>query len=104
MVKIDDNKEKNKRYLELKLRQIRDKRMPQNSQHLILHKKHKDHTDIIDAYLELKKVSKKQILNPDDVLKNKQQYLPIVQELVRTYHGKEQYEKYYRLLLSSINI
>jgi hypothetical protein len=91
-----------KKFLELKLKQLKDKRMSNVGQESLLHKKNKDHKDVIDAYLSLKKISNKPILNPDDAYKNKEQYLPIVQELVRTYQGKEKYEEYYRLLLTSM--
>jgi phage gp36-like protein len=91
-----------KKFLELKLKQLKDKRMSNVAQESILHKKHKDHKDVIDSYLSLKKISNKPILNPDDAYKNKQQYLPIVKELVQTYQGYEKYEEYYKLLLASL--
>ena len=97
----EDNQKK--KFLELKLKQLKDKRMSQVGQESLLHKKHKDHKDVIDSYVSLKKISNKPILNPGDVYKNKQQYLPIVQELVRTYQGHEKYEEYYRLLLASMS-
>lgn len=99
--KKDDNA-KVKKFLELKLKQLKDKRMSNVGQESLLQKKHKDHKDVIEAYLSLKKISNKPILNPDDVYKNKEQYLSIVQELVRTYQGQEKYEEYYRLLLASM--
>ena len=92
-----------KKFLDLKLKQLKDKRMSQIGQESMLHKKHKDHKDVIDAYLSLKKISNKPILNPEDAYKNKEQYLPIVQELARTYQGYKDYEEYYRLLLASMN-
>ena len=92
-----------KKFLELKLKQLKDKRMSNIGQESMLQKKHKDHKEVIDSYLSLKKISNKPILNPDDVYSNKQQYLPIVQDLVQTYKGYEGYEEYYKLLLASIN-
>ena len=96
-----ENQQSAKKFLELKLKQMRDKRLSSSGQESMLQKKHKDHKDVIDAYLSLKKISNKPILNPDEAYSNKQQYLPIVQQLVQTYKGHEDYEKYYQLLLAS---
>jgi|APCry1669189000_1035189.scaffolds.fasta_scaffold10919_2 hypothetical protein len=93
-----------KKFLELKLKQLKDKRMSNSGQESLLQKKHKDHKDVIEAYLSLKKISNKPILNPDEAYSNKQQYLPIVQDLVKTYQGYEGFEEYYRLLLASMTL
>ena len=55
-------------------------------------------------YYDLKKYIDRPILNPIDAYSNKEQYIPIIEELCEVFKGDNPYSKYYTMLLSSLNV
>jgi|Laugresu1bdmlbsd_1035121.scaffolds.fasta_scaffold05135_2 hypothetical protein len=101
----------NKRYLELKLNELRQKRMSHQQLDYIKEKTIKRNQNneqikkVFEEYENIKKLTKNPILNPTDVYKNKNknQYTPIVKELVESFGEHNPFGKYYKLLLQTIS-
>jgi len=99
---------KKKKYLELKLNELRQKRMSQQQINYIKEKTIKKNQDnekiknVLNEYENVKKLTKNPILNPLDVYKNKEQYKEIIKELVITFGENNPFGRYYKLLLESI--
>jgi hypothetical protein len=106
-IKENEKKIKNKKFFELKIKELKEKRLSENSQKNIFEKakvKYKIDEEIIKLYYELKKYVDKPILNPMDAYNNKEQYIPIVEELCSVFKSEipNPYSKYYNMLLSSL--
>jgi hypothetical protein len=99
---------KNKKYLELKLNELRQKRMSQQQLDYIKEKTLKRDKNneqikkVFEEYENVKKLTKNPILNPTDVYKNKDQYRSIIKELVESFGEYNPFGKYYKILLQSI--
>lgn len=99
---------KKKKYLELKLNELRQKRMSNQQINYIKEKTIKKNQDnqkiknVLNEYENVKKLTKNPILNPVDVYKNKEQYKEIIKELIVTFGENNPFGRYYKLLLESI--
>jgi len=101
----EENRLKKKMYFNLKMKELKEKRFSNTLQKNIVEKakvKHNINDDILKLYYELKKYVDRPILNPVDVYKNKEQYIPIIKELCSVFKGDNPYSKYYDMLLSSV--
>jgi hypothetical protein len=108
VIKIENNDDmlKKKVYFDLKMKELKEKRLSNNSQKNIVDKakvKYNINDDILKLYYELKKYVDRPVLNPVDVYGNKEQYIPIIKELCLVFKGDNPYSKYYNMLLSSLN-
>lgn len=108
VIKIENNDDmlKKKMYFDLKMKELKEKRLSNNSQKNIVDKakiKYNINDDILKLYYELKKYVDRPVLNPVDVYGNKEQYIPIIKELCLVFKGDNPYSKYYNMLLSSLN-
>lgn len=102
---VEDKKIKNKKYFELKMKELKDKRMTEQSQKNIFEKskvKYNIDNEILKIYYDLKKYIDRPVLNPMDAYANKEQYIPIIEELCLVFNGDNIYSKYYNMLLSSL--
>ena len=79
---IEKDNGKNKAFMKLKLNEMKNKRMSEDQVRLKLSKTVP--SDLIDQYINLKKISKIPVLHPNDVLRSAE-YKPILQQLLTTY-------------------
>ena len=104
-IKDNEKKLKNKKYFELKMKELKEKRKSDNSKKNIFEKakvKYKIDDEVIKLYNDLKKYVDRPILNPMDAYNDKEQYIPIIKELCSVFNGNNPYSKYYNTLLSSL--
>ena len=104
-IKENDDNVKKKMYFDLKMKELKDKRLSENSQKNMVDKaktKYKIDEEILKLYYDLKKYVDRPILNPIDAYNNKEQYIPIIQELCTVFKGDNPYSKYYNMLLTSL--
>lgn len=108
-IEENDRNVKNKMYFEMKMKELKEKRLSENSQKNIFDKainkaklKYKIDDEILKLYYDLKRYIDRPILNPTDAYSNKEQYIPIIEELCAVFKGDNPYSKYYNMLLSSL--
>jgi hypothetical protein len=102
---VEEKQMKNKKYFELKMKELKKKRGTEISQKNMFEKakiKYKIDDEILKLYYDLKKYIDRPVLNPIDAYSNKEQYIPIIEELCNVFKGDNIYSKYYNMLLSSL--
>lgn len=107
VVNIEENDRiiKNKKYFDLKMKELKEKR---NSKKAVLETfekakvKYNIDDEILKLYYDLKKYVDRPVLNPVEAYNNKEQYIPIIEELCTVFKGDNPYSKYYTMLLSSL--
>lgn len=107
VLNIEENNRmiKNKKHFDLKMKELKDKRLSDSFQKNMFEKakdKYKMDNEVLNLYYELKKYIDRPILNPLDAYNNKEQYIPIIEELCNVFKGDNSYNKYYTKLLSSL--
>jgi hypothetical protein len=106
-IEENDKKVRNKRFFELKIKELKEKRLSDSSQKNIFEKaktKYNIDDEIVKLYYDLKKYVDRPVLNPMDAHSNKEQYIPIIEELCQVFKGNNIYNKYYTMLLSSLKV
>jgi hypothetical protein len=96
-----DNPQNEKReFLRTKLQELKNRRQSKFAISQQFKKMGTD-TTLLDTYRDVQKLNLP-ILNPLQTLKDKQKYLPIVEELTKTYPPPHALSNYYSLLLGEL--
>lgn len=97
---MDANTNEKRTFLRTKLQELKNKRQSKFALSNQFKKLGSD-TKLLDSYQDLLKLNLP-LLNPLQALKEKQKYLPIVEELVKTYPPPHALSSFYSTLLNEI--